>query len=166
MSLGQTLYEVRKLIARDELWSFTRVTFLDIERTEAMIIIIGLIIGGAGLYIMMPRPPVVYNTDVELNDGSFRFIGILEATGDSNIHSVRVEADPTSMHVILRCGGNDFDIYLGFGFEPTELDYVHRGFDVGGEDFTLNSIEEGIWHFMVHSYSGAGQYELLIDIAY
>ena len=139
---------------------------MDIEQTEAAIIIVGLIIGGVGLYLMLPKAPVTYNTDVELEDGSFRFIGILEATDDSNIHSIRVEADPISMHIILRCGSNDFDVYLGFGYEPSEYDYVYRGFDVGGEDFTLNSVEEGIWHFMVHSYSGAGQYELLIDIEY
>jgi hypothetical protein len=66
----------------------------------------------------------------------------------------------------LRCAGNDFDLYVGFGYIPTTNDYEIRGFASGGEDFTYDILEEGIWHFMVHSYSGAGQYELRIDIEY
>jgi hypothetical protein len=142
------------------------VTLLDIGQSEAAIIIIGLIIGGAGLFILLPAAPIEYNTEVELEPGSFRFIGTMDGSGDTNTHSVRVLADPVSIRVILRCGANDFDVYVAQGYEPSEYDYDVRGFDIGGEDFTINGVEEGIWHFMVHSYTGAGQYELRVVITY
>ncbi len=135
-------------------------------KTEAVVIVVGLVLFGAGIAFLVPSDPIVYNTDVELEPGSFLFRGTLEGAGDSQTHSIRVLDNQTSMHIILKCGGNDFDIYIGFGYTPTEYDYEIRGFASGGEDFRYDDLEEGIWHFMVHSYSGAGQYELRIDIEY
>jgi hypothetical protein len=142
------------------------VTPLGFGKSGAMVIIVGIIIGLAGIVILLPSNPVVYNTNVEIEPGSFLFRGTLDGTDDFQIHSIRVLANPISMHIVLRCGSNDYDLYGGFSSTPTEFDYEFRGFDVGGEDFTYDDPEEGIWHFMVHSYSGSGQYELRIDIEY
>lgn len=70
------------------------------------------------------------------------------------------------MHVTLDCGFNDFDLYLAQGYTPTLYDYDWRGFDVGGEDITIDFPVNGIWHVMVNSYTGAGNYLLNIDITY
>ena len=127
---------------------------------------IGLVVLAAGIIVLLPSVPVVYNTDVEIEPGSFLFRGSLDYTDDFQIHSIRVLADPVSFHIVLKCGDNDYDLYGGFGYAPTTDDYEFRGFASGGEDFTYEYPTEGIWHFMVHSYSGSGQYELRIDIEY
>ncbi len=144
----------------------SQVTLLGFGKSGAMVIVIGIIVGIAGIIIILPSNPVVYNNEVELEPGSFLFRGSLDGSDDFQIHSIRVLADPISMHVVLRCGNNDFDLYGGFGYTPTEFDYEIRGFEVGGEDITYDEPEEGIWHFMVHSYSGSGQYELRVDVEY
>ena len=143
-----------------------QVTILGLGKAETIVIIIGLTVGAFGILLLLPSNPVVYNTTVESEPGSFIFAGSLEGMDDYNIHSIRILENPVSMHVVLRCGGNDFDIYIGHGYTPTENDYEIRGFEAGGEDFTYDSFEEGIWHIMVHSYSGSGQYELRIDVEY
>jgi hypothetical protein len=142
------------------------VTFVALGKTEVIVIGIGFIIGAAGLIMLLPSAPIGYETNVNLEPGSYRFLGTLDGADDFNIHSIRVQANPVSMHIILRCGGNDFDLYAGFGYTPTTTDYEFRGYEVGGEEFTIYTIEEGIWHMMVQSYSGAGQYELRINIEY
>jgi hypothetical protein len=142
------------------------VTSLSLGKAEGMIFIIGIIIGLAGLFILLPIDSVPSNTDVELEPGSFLFRGSLDSTGDFQTHSIRVLENPISIHIVLKCGNNDFDVYGGFGYTPTEYDYEFRGFDAGGENFIFDYPEEGIWHLMVHSYSGSGQYELRIDIEY
>ena len=144
----------------------SQVTMLGFGKSGALIIIVGIIIGLAGIIVILPSGSVVYNNDVELEPGSFLFRGALDGTDDSKIHSIRVLADPISMHVVLRCGGNDYDLYGAVGYVPTTDYYEFRGFAAGGEDFTDEGPTEGIWHFMVHSYSGSGQYELRVDIEY
>ena len=136
------------------------------EKSGAIVIIIGVIIGFVGIVILMPNNPVVYNSDVGIEPGSFLFRGTLDGTDNIQIHSVRVLEDPISIHIVLKCGDNDFDLYGGSGYAPTTDDYEFRGFAAGGEDFTYEYPTEGIWHFMVHSYSGSGQYELRIDVEY
>lgn len=131
-----------------------------------MIFLIGLTIFAAGIIVLLPNEPITYTSEVELDPGSYLFRGSLDGAGDYNIHSLRILADPISMHIVLKCGNNDFDIYAGFGYTPTESIYEFRGFAAGGEDFTVDTIQEGLWHMMVHSYSGSGQYELRIDIEY
>ena len=139
---------------------------MSLGKTEAIVIMIGFIIGVAGIIMLLPSSPVTYNTNVETEPGSYRFIGTLEGADDYNIHSIRVLPDPISMHIVLKCGSNDFDLYAGFGYTPSLSEYEFRGYAVGGEDLTVDFIDEGIWHMMVQSYSGAGQYELLIEIEY
>jgi hypothetical protein len=128
---------------------------LSFGKSEAVVIVVGIIIGFAGIIILLPSNPIVYNNQIELEPGSFLFRGSLDSIDDFQIHSIRVLVDPISMHVVLRCGDNDYDLYGGFGYTPTEYDYEFRGFDAGGEDFTYDYLEEGIWHFMVNSYSGS-----------
>ncbi|MFW9793653.1 MAG: pre-peptidase C-terminal domain-containing protein, partial [Candidatus Thorarchaeota archaeon] len=67
----------------------------------------------------------------------------------------------------LYCGGtNDFDLYGALDYTPSTLDYMLLGYDIGGEDVTYDNPEEGIWHIMVYSFSGAGPYTLNIDITF
>jgi hypothetical protein len=139
---------------------------MDFGKTEATVIIIGLLVFAAGIIFLLPSAPIEYDTDIEPEPGSFLFRGILDWTDDTQTHSIRILENPISMHIILKCGGNDFDLYVGFGYPPTTYEYEVRGFASGGEDFTYDEIEAGIWHFMVHSYSGSGAYELQIDIEY
>ena len=141
-------------------------TIVSLGRTEVVVILIGLTVFAAGIIILLPSDPVAYSIVNNPEPGSFIFTGSLNGADDYNIHSIRVLEDPVSMHVVLRCGTSDFDVYVGFGYTPTAYEYEIRGFAAGGEDFTYDSLEEGIWHIMVHSYSGAGQYELRIDIEY
>lgn len=141
-------------------------TSLSLGKTEAIVISVGLIVLAAGIIVLIPSNPVVYNTEVEVEPGSFLFRGSLDREDDYQIHSIRVLENPLSLHVVLTCGNNDFDLYGGFGYAPTTDDYEFRGFDVGGEDFLYENLEEGIWHFMVHSWSGFGQYELRLTIMY
>ena len=141
-------------------------TSLSFGKTEAIVIIIGLIVLAAGIIAIIPSNPVVYNTDVEIEPGSFLFRGSLDGDDDYQIHSIRVLENPISIRVVLKCGSNDFDLYGASGYAPTTFDYEFMGFAVGGEDFTYENLEEGIWHFMVHSWSGSGQYELRLDIEY
>jgi len=143
-----------------------QVTSMSFGKIEAIVIMIGLIVFVAGIIILLPSAPVLYNTEVELESGSFLFRGSLDSTDDFQIHSLRVLADPVSIHVVLKCGSNDFDVYGAIGYTPTTDEYEFRGFAAGGEDFTYEYPTEGIWHLMVHSYSGSGQYELRIDIEY
>ena len=139
-------------------------TPLGLGKSEGMVFIIGIIVGLAGIIMILPSNPEVYNNAFELEPGSFLFRGSLDGIDDTQIHSIRILEDPISMRNVLKCGDNDFDLYGGFGYAPTSDDYEFRGFAAGGEDFTYDYPEEGIWHIMVHSYSGSGQYELRIDI--
>ncbi|MFW9962754.1 MAG: hypothetical protein ACFFCX_04290 [Candidatus Sifarchaeia archaeon] len=139
---------------------------MSLGKTEALVIFIGLTVGAFGIFLLLPSNPVVYINDNQPEPGSHIFTGILDGIDDYNIHSIRVLDNPVSMHVILRCGGNDFDVYFGYGYLPTVSDYDVRGYEPGSEDFTYDQLEEGIWHIMVHSFSGSGQYELRIDIEY
>jgi hypothetical protein len=142
------------------------VTSLSLGKTEAIVIIIGLTVGVFGILLLLPSNPVVYNITEEPEPGSFIFTGSLDGSEDYNIHSIRILENPISMHIVLKCGGNDFDVYIAQEYTPTEDDYDVRGYAAGGEDFTYDYPEEGICHFMVHSYSGSGQYELRIDVEY
>jgi hypothetical protein len=142
------------------------VTSLTLGKLEGMIFIIGIIIGIGGLLIILQNEPIVYNDDIELESGSFLFKGFLEGADDTSIHSIRVLENSVSMHIVLRCGGNDFDVYGANEYTPSTEDYEFRGYEIGGEDFSYDYPTEGIWHIMVHSYSGAGQYELQVDVEY
>ncbi|MGD9397234.1 MAG: hypothetical protein PVJ05_12455 [Candidatus Thorarchaeota archaeon] len=139
---------------------------MSLGKTEALVILLGLTVGAFGIILLLPSDPVVYVNDNEPEPGSFTFTSSLDGVDDYNIHSIRILDNPVSMHVVLRCGGNDFDVYIALEYTPTEDDYDVRGYAAGGEDFTYDYPEEGIWHFMVHSYSGSGQYELRIDVEY
>jgi hypothetical protein len=125
------------------------------------IIVIGI---GVGFFFVPSSPSTAAQQFPD--DGINRFTGTLSGDGAYLLHSFRVNSSAVSMRVILDCGFNDFDLYLAHGYIPTEYDYDWRGYAAGGEDFTVSNPEEGIWHIMVHSYSGAGNYLLSIDLAY
>ncbi|MFW9868832.1 MAG: hypothetical protein ACFFEL_04330 [Candidatus Thorarchaeota archaeon] len=128
-------------------------------------IVIFLIVVGGIVFVLIPQsPPEMGVSNPE--EGIYRFSGTLSGEDDYLIHSVRVNGSAISMHVVLWCGGNDFDLYGAVGYSPSPIDYIWRGYAVGGEDLTYEYPDEGIWHIMVQSYSGSGPYELGIDITY
>ncbi|MDF1539097.1 MAG: PQQ-binding-like beta-propeller repeat protein [Candidatus Thorarchaeota archaeon] len=98
--------------------------------------------------------------------GQFYYEGSLAFEGDLHRYSVDVGEDAISIHAILKCGSNDYDLYIGHEYEPSTDNYDYRGYSGEGEDMLLSNPEAGTWHFMVHSYSGAGAYQLTIDIRY
>lgn len=79
---------------------------------------------------------------------------------------VLVDSGAESMHIILTCGSNDYDLYIGHEYDPTIYDYDYRGYTGSGEDITISFPEEGTWHLMVKSFSGTGEYQLSIAIMY
>jgi hypothetical protein len=136
-------------------------------RIAAMVLALVVIGIGVG-YFFLPYIPTNSTSVLNQNpeEGVYRFTGNLPGDDAYLIHSFYVNISAESMYVTLDCGFNDFDLYLAHGYTPTEFDYDWRGFNVGGEDMTINFPANGIWHVMVHSYSGAGDYSLSIDIAY
>lgn len=139
---------------------------LNLGKVEGFVFIIGIIVGIAGLFMLLPNSPITYNDNIELGPGEFLFSGYLVSDDDFTIHSIRVLEEATSMHIVLTCGSNDFDIYGSFGSTPSTSDYDFIGYEIGGEDFIYEYPEEGIWHFMVYSFSGSGQYELRVNLEY
>ncbi|MFW9926560.1 MAG: hypothetical protein ACFFDM_07340 [Candidatus Thorarchaeota archaeon] len=124
-----------------------------------LVVVVGIIV------VLIPQtPPETGESNPE--EGVYRFSGTLLGDDDYLMHSIRVNSGAISMHIILWCGGNDFDLYGAVGYTPSQSEYVWRGYDVGGEDLTFEEPDEGIWHIMVSSYSGAGPYELSVDILY
>lgn len=141
-------------------------TSLSVRKAEGLIFIIAIIIGLAGLFVLIPTNPVTFNANIELEPGSFLFRGYLENDNDFRIHSLRVLESSTRMHVVLICGANDFDVYGSHGYTPTQFNYEFRGYEIGGEDLVYDYPEEGIWNIMIHSFSGSGEYELRVEIEY
>ncbi|MHA1400507.1 MAG: CUB domain-containing protein [Candidatus Heimdallarchaeaceae archaeon] len=90
----------------------------------------------------------------------------LSATGDSETWTIDVGPDALSMHSVLNCGTNDYDLYGRLGAPPTTSTYDWRGYTYGGEDVTFDYPGEGTWYIMVHSYSGSGAYDLTVTITY
>jgi len=98
--------------------------------------------------------------------GQFVYEGSLSFDGDLHRYPITIEANAISIHAILVCGENDYDLYIGYESEPTTDSYDYRGYSGSGEDMLISYPEAGIWHFMVHSYSGSGAYQLIIDARY
>jgi hypothetical protein len=90
----------------------------------------------------------------------------LAAVHDTEMWTIEVAADATSMHSVLTCGSADFDLYGRLGAEPTTSVYDWRGYTSGGEDVSYANPGEGTWYIMVRSYSGTGAYELTVTITY
>lgn len=90
----------------------------------------------------------------------------LGAVGETEMWTIDVGSDGTSMHGVLNCGSADFDLYGRLGAEPTTSTYDWRGYTSGGEDVTFNSPGAGTWYIMVRSYSGTGAYDLTVTINY
>ncbi|MHA1247587.1 MAG: pre-peptidase C-terminal domain-containing protein [Candidatus Thorarchaeota archaeon] len=90
----------------------------------------------------------------------------LSATGDTEMWTIQVDANCLSMHSVLTCGSNDYDLYGRLGAEPTTSTYDWRGYTSGGEDVTYDNPGAGTWYIMVRSYSGSGQYDLTVTLTY
>ena len=99
-------------------------------------------------------------------DENATFSGIIDIEEDSRFHTIRVTDNVTRIHFVLNCPGVDFDLYGSLGKLPSIDEYEILGYDSGGEDFYYEDPEPGIWHLMVHSYSGTGQYDLIIEFEY
>ncbi len=90
----------------------------------------------------------------------------LSGTGDTETWTIEVDANAASMHSVLTCGSNDYDLYGRLGAEPTTSTYDWRGYTSGGEDVTYDNPGQGTWYIMVRSYSGSGSYDLTVTITY
>jgi hypothetical protein len=90
----------------------------------------------------------------------------LSATGTTEMWTIAVDADCTSMYSVLTCGSADFDLYGRRGAEPTTSTYDWRGYTSGGEEVTFNTPGAGTWYIMVRSYSGSGPYILTVTLTY
>ncbi|TFH07562.1 MAG: hypothetical protein E4H14_08210 [Candidatus Thorarchaeota archaeon] len=125
------------------------------------IVLIGLIgTGIIGLILDTNTPaPVVI-------DPNATFTGFIDSEGESRLHSIRVYENVTGIHLVLNCPGKDFDLYGKLGEIPTISLYDFRGYQTGGEDVYYDHPDSGIWHLMVRSFSGIGQYDLIIEFDY
>ncbi len=101
-----------------------------------------------------------------VQDANATFSGNIEREGEVRYHSIRVSENVSSIHCVLKCSGVDFDLYGRFGDLPTLDDYDFIGFTTGGEDVYYDYPEPGILQIMVHSYSGIGHYDLIIEFEY
>ena len=99
-------------------------------------------------------------------DPNATFSGYIETEHDSRFHSIRVYENVTGIHIILNCGWNDFDLYGREGDLPSRSYYDFSSIASGGEDYYYSYPEPGIWHLMVYSYTGIGQYNLIIEFDY
>ena len=88
----------------------------------------------------------------------------LAAQYATEMWTIEVGADITSMHSVLTCGSSDFDLYGRLGAEPTTSTYDWRGYTSGGEDVTTSNPGQGTWYIMVRSYSGTGSYSLTVTL--
>jgi hypothetical protein len=99
-------------------------------------------------------------------DEDATFSGYIEREGEQRLHTIRITDNVTSIHLVLKCPGRDFDLYGRYEELPTLSVYDFRGYNTGGEDINYDSPEPGIWHLMVSSYSGIGHYDLIIEFDY
>ena len=90
----------------------------------------------------------------------------LSGTGATETWTIDVDANAVSMHAVLNCGSNDYDLYGKLGSEPTTSSYDWRGYTSGGEDVTYDNPGQGTWYIMVRSYSGSGAYDLTVTVTY
>ena len=122
------------------------------------IAILGIMFTAILAYYFFESPPqqVVINEEAT-------FSGSLDGAGDYRYHTFRTYDNMSEVHFLLRCPGKDFDLYVRLGQLPSTDHYDYRGYQSGGEDFSIDYPVAGIWYIMVHSYSGTGHYDLFID---
>jgi len=123
-----------------------------------LIIIVGVGIVGYSFTVNTPAPVVI--------DENATFSGFIETEQESRYHSFRVYDNVTSIHFILKCGWNDFDIFGRLGALPSRSNDPFSGTTLGGEDFYYDDPESGIWHVMIYAYTGTGHYDLIIEFDY
>ena len=123
-----------------------------------LIVIVGVGILGYSLTVNRPAQVVI--------DENATFSGYIEGEQESRYHSFRVYENVSSIHFVLKCGWNDFDIYGRLGELPSRSYNHFSGINSGGEDFHYDDPEPGIWHVMIYTYAGAGHYDLIIEFEY
>jgi len=122
---------------------------------------LGIIASAIGILMVTDNRPAPVNVNENAT-----FSGFIGIEGDSRFHSIRVFENVTSIHFVLNCPESDFDLYCSQGYVPSTSYFDYSAYKIGGEDFIVEDPEEGIWHLMVHSYSGSGQYDLIIEFQY
>ncbi|MGR3309997.1 MAG: PPC domain-containing protein [Candidatus Brocadiales bacterium] len=61
--------------------------------------------------------------------------------------------------------GEDFDLYLKRGSEPTVDDYDLKGFtNSANENVVFHLVQSGDYYIMVHSYRGSGNFEVKVEL--
>ena len=126
--------------------------------TIALLIIIGVGILGYSLTVYKPAPVVV--------DPNATFSGYIESEQATRYHSIRVHENVTGIHFVLSCGWSDFDLYGRLGQLPSRNYNDFESIASGGEDYYYSDPLPGLWHLMIYSYTGIGQYNLYIDFDY
>ncbi|TXT55330.1 MAG: hypothetical protein BAJATHORv1_40241 [Candidatus Thorarchaeota archaeon] len=92
--------------------------------------------------------------------------GHLSDNHESDYYTLNVNEIGATFEATLLCYGNDFDLYGKLNAAPTTSNYDWRGYASGDEELTIEDINEGTWHIMVHQYSGTGNYHLIVDVIY
>jgi hypothetical protein len=88
--------------------------------------------------------------------------GSLLNEDDIDFWEITIVNASSSMRVVLDCGDNDFDLYAAWNRYPTNIGYDWRSAAVGGEDYSFDDPEVGIWYIMVYAFSGTGPYEITV----
>jgi hypothetical protein len=93
-------------------------------------VVLTLVVIGTGCFFL-PNSPSSLSLNQYPDDGGFRYTGTLSGKDDLLIHSFHVNSSAVSMHVIMDCGFNDFDLYGDHGYTPSEYYYDWQGFESG-----------------------------------
>ncbi len=88
--------------------------------------------------------------------------GQLQGTGDSNTH--RIQVSPGQVIVTLTGpSGQDFDLYVRAGLQPSRQQYDGRGFSGSSNEVVRLNVSGGDLFIMVDSWRGSGVYEVEVE---
>ena len=89
--------------------------------------------------------------------------GSLSRSGDSQIH--RVQVQPGSLTVTLTGPrGQDFDLYLRAGLQPSREEFDARGFSANSDERVSLNVAGGDMFIMIDSWRGSGPYEVEVQM--
>jgi len=89
--------------------------------------------------------------------------GNLAATGATKLYKVQV--GPKLVFLLKGASGQDFDLYLKRGAQPTTTNYDVAGVSLGPDERVDVAFEPGEYYVLLRSYRGGGDFELEVDVA-
>jgi hypothetical protein len=124
------------------------------------------ITGSGTLYIMIDSWSGSGNWRVNVVAGSpsassGRKVGSLSGTGATSTYSLA--GSGRAWVYLAGPDGSDFDLYLKWNSPPTTSSYDARGFSSWAHEI-VTCTGSGTLYYMVHSYSGSGEYTMLAFI--